>query len=212
MNIKWLGHSSFLITTNKGKKILTDPFDDTLGYTTYCGNADIITISHNHYDHNYLHEVKGTPILIDSISNHIIGDIRITGIPSYHDDVQGLKRGPNIIFIIEVDGYKLAHLGDLGHILNLDDISKLNNLDVLFIPIGGNYTLDPKEAIKLCKTLNSKIIIPMHYKTAAINLPIKGLEDFILSIKNGEKIHSQTYTLPKKLDFQNKVIILNYLD
>lgn len=212
MEIKWLGHSSFLITTNDGTKILTDPFDNTIGYNVYTGNADIITVSHDHYDHNYLREVKGTPTLVDKPMTYDLGNIKIHGISSYHDEVKGLKRGSNIIFVIEADGYKLAHLGDLGHLLDFDTINLLNNLDVLFIPIGGNYTIGPKEAVKLCDILDSKLIIPMHYKTPALNFTIKGLEEFIQNIKNGEKVHSKVYTLPETMDFKNKVIILDYLD
>lgn len=210
MKITWLGHSSFLLENSKGLKLLTDPFDDTVGYKVYEENADIVTISHHHFDHNYTAKIKNNPKIIDSVGFTDTLGVKITGISSYHDKIKGAKRGQNIIFIFEMDGFRLCHLGDLGHTLSKDNISKIGNIDVLFIPVGGNFTIDGKEAGEIAKNIHSHIVIPMHFKTSAINFPIEGTENFLINMKNGEKVKDCTLELKDKLDEYDVVKILDY--
>lgn len=210
MKITWLGHSSFLLENSKGLKLLTDPFDDTIGYKVYEGNADIVTISHHHFDHNYTAKIKNNPKIIDAVGFNDTLGVKITGIPSYHDKIKGAKRGQNIIFIFEMDGFRLCHLGDLGHTLSKDDISKIGNIDVLFIPVGGNFTIDGKEAGEIAKNIHSHIVIPMHFKTSAINFPIEGTENFLINMKSGEKVKDCTLEINDKLDEYDVVKILDY--
>lgn len=209
MKITYLGHSSFILENSKGTKILTDPFDDTVGYTVFQGNVDIVTISHYHFDHDYTKKVRYNHIL-DKTGYFNFNGTSITGIPSYHDKVKGAKRGKNIIFIIETDGYRLCHLGDLGYVLSKDEISKIGNIDVLFIPVGGNFTIDGKEAAKISAEINPHITIPMHYKTPLLSFELDGLEKFLKSTKNAEKVGSCFLNITDKLTCQNKVKILNY--
>lgn len=209
MEITWLGHSSFFIKDSKGRKILMDPFDETVGYTTFKGNVDVVTISHHHFDHDYVENVNYEHA-IDKAGFFYLSDIPVTGIPSYHDNVQGAKRGENIIFILTVDGYKVCHLGDLGYILSQDDIDKIGSIDILLIPIGGNYTLDGKEASQVAKLLNSHIIIPMHYKTPALSFELEGLENFLTNMKNGERVGNNKLTIEGPLEDSNKIMILDY--
>jgi len=209
MVITWLGHSSFLIEGSSGKKIITDPFNGTVGYKLYESDADVVTISHNHFDHNYTEKIKGNPRIISVIGSFDLEDIKIKGIKSYHDNVMGSKRGDNIIYIIEMDGYRLCHLGDLGYVLDSAAIKELGLIDVLFIPVGGNYTLDNQEASELAKLIKSHIVIPMHYKTTFISFPISGMENFLLNMKNCEKI-TDNLKLESKLMEYNIVKILPY--
>lgn len=209
MEITWLGHASFLIKDSKGRKLLTDPFDKSVGYQTFHEEVDLVSISHHHFDHDYIKELKGNPEIIDKAGLFYLCDIPIEGIPSYHDNSQGSKRGENIIFTFEMDGYKICHLGDLGHELSQDYIAKLGNIDILLIPVGGNYTIDGKEAASIAKLINSKIIIPMHYKTPSLSFPLDGVETFITSMKNGERINDCTLKIEGKLEGRNVVKILN---
>ena len=209
MEITWLGHSSFLIEDSKGREVLTDPFDESVGYPVFDGEVDVVTISHSHFDHNYTEKVKYNDIS-DKVGYFNLCDIPIAGIPSYHDKVQGAKRGENIIFIIQVDGYRICHLGDLGYILSSDEIKNLGNIDILLLPIGGNYTIDGKEAAELSNKINSHIIIPMHYKTHVLSFPLDGLENFLTYIKKGEKVGSNKIHIEGPLDGENKVKILDY--
>ena len=211
MEITWLGQSSFLLEDSKGRKVLTDPFDTTLGYETYKGSPDIVTISHQHFDHNYTKELKGTYKIIDKVGMSSVYNISTKGTPSYHDKDKGSKRGDNIIFTFKIDGYTLCHLGDLGHTLSNNDIDAIGNVDILFIPVGGNYTIDGKEASEITKKLNPKIIIPMHYKTSRLSLPLDGVETFLMYMKNASKIDSNTLVINGEIKESMSVKILNYI-
>lgn len=210
MEITWLGHSSFMFKDKKGRTLITDPFDETVGYNVYEGPADVVTISHHHFDHDYTKKIKGNPEIIDKVGFFHACDIDITGLPSYHDNVKGAKRGENVIYIFKMDDYRICHLGDLGHILSVKDADEIGDIDVLLIPIGGNYTIDGKEATAVCKLLNPRLVIPMHFKTSAMSFPIEGAETFLTHMKNGERIQSNTLKLEGKLEGRNLVKILDF--
>lgn len=210
MIIKWLGHSSFLMEDSKGRRLLTDPFDSSVGYPLFDGSADVVTISHQHFDHNYIEKVKNKAEIIHKVGFFNACDIPITGIHSYHDNVKGAKRGENTIYIIEMDGLRLCHLGDIGHMLTDDEIHTLGDVDVLFIPVGGNFTIDGNEAAVLALKINPHIIIPMHYKTPALSFPLDGVEPFLKAMKNAEKIHGNTLNLEGPLTETNAVKVLDY--
>lgn len=211
MKITWLGHSCFLLEDSKGKQILTDPFDTTLGYEVYKGCPNITTISHNHFDHNYTKELNDSCKIIDKIGTYSFDKIYIKGTPSYHDKDKGLKRGDNIIFTIRMDNYSLCHLGDLGHMLSSNDIDAIGDVDILFIPVGGNYTIDGKEASALTKKINPKIVLPMHYKTSKVSLPLDGVETFVMNMKNALKIDSNSLVINDEIKECLSVKILNYI-
>lgn len=210
MIIKYLGHSSFFIKSNKGTKILTDPFDASLNYSPYQGAVDISTISHGHPDHNCISCLPKNTEIINSAGNFKFNDVTINGILSYHDKFQGTLRGNNIIFLIDIDNFRLCHLGDLGHSLNKEAIQNLGPIDILFIPVGGNITLDGKESSFLCKKINPKIIIPMHYKTPRIKMNLEGVDKFFKYMQNGKKHNSTYIEINEKISTNNYVIILDY--
>ncbi len=209
MEIIYLGHSSFLIKDSKGRSILTDPFDESLEYPVFRETVDLVTISHHHSDHDYTKELQGNPIVLDQIGFFNLIDIPINGFPSYHDPANGSKRGSNTIYLFEMDGYRLCHLGDLGHLLDINMIDMLGSIDVLFIPVGGNFTLNGKEAFKVCMSLKSHIVIPMHYRTHYTKYPVEGIEDFLSYMKNGENLNSNTLKLTEKLVGINILKILS---
>ena len=211
MKITWLGHSCFLLEDSKGIKLLTDPFDATLGYEVYKGSSDIVTISHQHFDHNYTKDLIGNYKIINETGMSTVYDIPIKGIHSYHDKNKGAKRGDNIIFTFTIDGYFVCHLGDLGHTLSNDDISAIGCIDILFIPVGGNYTINGKEAALITKKINPKIVIPMHYKTSRVSLPLDGIETFLMYMKNATKIGSNTLVINDEINESLAVKILNFI-
>jgi L-ascorbate metabolism protein UlaG (beta-lactamase superfamily) len=210
MEITWLGHSSFLIKDSKGRTLLTDPFDESVGYKVFEGHADVVTISHHHFDHDYIEKITGNPAVLDKVGFFNLCDIDIKGIPSYHDNVEGAKRGENIIYVFKMDDYRICHLGDLGHILSIHDADAIGEVDILFVPVGGNFTIDGKEAAAVCKLLNPHIVIPMHFKTSALTFPIEGVENFLAHMKNGENIHSTTLKIEGNLKDRNIVKILDF--
>ncbi|WP_461614103.1 MBL fold metallo-hydrolase [Clostridium sp. Marseille-QA1073] len=209
MKLTWLGHASFLLEDSDGRKLLTDPFDETVGYTVFKGRVDVITISHNHFDHNYIKIIGNEAKIVDKVGFFNECDIPIRGIPSFHDEVKGAKRGENIIFIIEMDGYKICHLGDLGHLLTSEDLDMIGDVDILLIPVGGNYTISGSEAANIANSIQSKITIPMHYKTPRLTFPLDGVETFLTHMKSGERINSNSIIIEDILDEdKNKVLIL----
>lgn len=129
MKIRWLGHACFLLESQDGTKIVTDPFDGSVGYKIPMLEADIVTVSHDHYDHNYVEGVQGDPQIIKSAGEFNIDNIRIKGVPAYHDEVKGAKRGPNIIYNFDIDGIKVCHVGDLGHLLSKTQLEEIGDVD-----------------------------------------------------------------------------------
>ena len=209
MEITYIAHSSFILKDSKGRTVVTDPYTPDIGYKPYTGEADIVTISHHHHDHDYIDEIKGNPVILDKVGFFNEADIPVNGILSYHDNASGALRGVNIIYVFEMEGYKICHLGDLGTSITEKLIAEIGDIDVLMIPVGGNYTLDGKEAAQVCKLIKSSIVIPMHYKTPYIDFPIAGVEDFISNMKTGKRLNSNTLTLQEKPASTNEVLILD---
>lgn len=209
MKITWYGHSCFLLENSSGKKLLTDPFDPSIGYSAISDSVDIVTISHHHYDHDCTDYLKGTPKIIDSLVKCDLNGFSIQGIPCYHDKFKGLKRGKNIAYIYECDNIRICHLGDLGYLPNEEFYSYLQDIDVLLIPIGGNFTIDGTEAAEISKRIKSHIIIPMHYKTQSLLLPIEGAEKFISAMGNVSKLNSNFTEISPSVSEINKVLLLN---
>ena len=190
MKIKWLGHASFLMTSEGGLKLITDPYSVGSGidYGRIDEMADIVTVSHKHSDHSYVATVKGKPEVVDEPGVRKVKGVDFKGIASYHDEARGGQRGANIIFSFTLDGVKICHLGDLGHQLETSQVAEIGEVDVLLIPVGGFFTIDAKGANKICEKLNPRVIIPMHYKTAKCGYPIAGVEDFLKDRKNVRRV------------------------
>ena len=148
MKLRWYGHSCFLLTGADGVRILTDPCDPPTGYKLHDIEADAVTVSHAHHDHNYLAAAAGQPAVIDSAGTFDVRGCRVTGVPTWHDPERGKKRGPNLVFVFEIDGLRVAHLGDLGDVPDAATVDAIGRVDVLLCPIGGYYTIDADEARK----------------------------------------------------------------
>lgn len=207
MKIYWLGHACFLIALSDGKKVITDPFDRKLGYPEPVLDADIVTVSHQHFDHNAVEVISGKPDVVKQEGRHAFGDVTITGIPSYHDSSKGSQRGRNIIFVIEADGLKVCHLGDLGHVLEKGQEEKIGAVDVLLIPVGGFYTIGAAEAVKVVHQLNPKYVVPMHYKTGYIDFPITSADEFLKNYP-GYRVEQELVVTGKDLpDFTQAVLV-----
>ena len=201
MKIKWLGHASFLITSDSGVKIITDPYapDDRLHYGEINESADIVTMSHDHFDHGNIAAVKGNPQGVKGDAE--IKGIRFKGIATFHDNAGGRERGKNTIFCFEVDGVKLCHLGDLGHELTAEQVAAIGAVDVLIVPVGGFYTIDASVASKVVGQLKPRVVIPMHFKNERCNFPIAGVDDFLrgkkdISQPDASEVEFRTGELP----------------
>ncbi|OGC70716.1 hypothetical protein A2415_03700 [candidate division WWE3 bacterium RIFOXYC1_FULL_39_7] len=171
MEITFVGHSCFKI---KGKdlNIVIDPYDSQIGYKLPKMDADVVLVSHDHFDHNGAAGVSGYKLLVNTAGEYEVSDVIINGIQTFHDDKNGSERGSNIIYSIDIDGINLLHLGDLGHELSDSVIEKLGTVDVLMIPVGGTYTIDAETAAKVISSIEPSVVIPMHYQTP----DLKGIE------------------------------------
>ncbi len=214
MKIKWLGHASFLITSEVGVKIITDPYTAGimgLNYGEIIEKADIVTVSHEHGDHNDVATVQGNPKVIKETVPTEIKGVKINGISTYHDDAGGSKRGGNIIFYFEVDGIKVCHLGDLGHTLTDKQIVEIGKPDILMVPVGGNFTIDAKVATQVCDKLAPKVIMPMHYSNERCpSFPVAGVDEFLKDKKEVSRPNTSELEVKKEnLPVKTKVIVLN---
>lgn len=181
MEIKYFGHSSFQ-AKGKNAKLVFDPFDPSVvGLPLNKIEVDIVCISHNHQDHDFSTAIEGNPYVIKGPGKYEVKGVKISGISSFHDDENGSKRGRNTIYVAEIDGIFLCHLGDLGHKLTDKQLSSIKGVDVLFIPVGGFYTIDPKTAVEVVAQIEPKIVVPMHYKVERMKPAFSSLcslEDF----------------------------------
>ena len=212
MQITWYGHSCFLLAAESGYSILTDPCGKETGYTLHDIVCDAVTVSHDHFDHNCLSSVAGSPVVIRTPGEHKAGEISVTGFASFHDDAKGAHRGENVVFLYRIDGLKILHLGDLGHMLSDEILEKIGDVDVLLAPIGGVFTINAKAATALADRLNAKVLIPMHYKTPHLHFDVEGLEPLLAANAN-RRVHylnANTATLCQETLGDRRLLILDY--
>lgn len=192
MDIYYLGHSAFRF---KSKKItvITDPFDPGMvGIPFPKVSADVVTISHDHPDHNFLANIKDYKKVLSGPGEYELDGVSFFALPSFHDSEEGSSRGKNTIFVFEIDGVRIVHLGDLGHSLSEKVEESIGEVDVLLLPVGGIYTIDSKAAAEITSSIGPKVVIPMHFKVEGINKEafgtLSGVEDFVAQMGSTPKI------------------------
>lgn len=216
MKITWLGHSAFLVEARDGTRIITDPFEagsygGAIGYPPIRDRADIVTVSHDHADHNAESCVAGKPEVMRRAEERTVKGVTIRGVPSYHDASGGHERGRNIIFVLTVDGVRIAHLGDLGHVLSREDAEVLGPIDVLLLPVGGTYTIGPEEAKKVVERIGAMVVIPMHYKTDALGFAIEPVDAFLKLMPSFERAKGRTIAIDAgSMGEHARVVVLDY--
>jgi L-ascorbate metabolism protein UlaG (beta-lactamase superfamily) len=180
MIVTWLGHSCFLLEGKDGISLLLDPFhEDEVGYSLPPVRADIVLISHDHLDHNNILAAGKDAKVISGPGKHNCQGMDILGIESYHDAECGRLRGANTIFCFALDGIRVCHLGDLGHALSPDQVKAIGAVDLLFLPVGGRYTIDAAGANVVIRQLDPAIAVPMHYKTNALSFDLDPVDGFL---------------------------------
>jgi len=214
MIISWHGQSCFKIQDKVGPDgitVATDPFDKSVGLKVPNFEADIVTISHDHFDHNNVQAFRGNPFVVSMAGEYDVKGVLVEGIESYHDDKKGEERGKNIIYRIEMEDISIVHLGDLGHSLDNSQLAKLEATDILMIPVGGKYTLDAKKAVEVISQLEPRIIIPMHYKIPGLKVDIEGVGAFVkelgLTPTKEEKLKISKKDLPAE---DTELVIFDY--
>lgn len=214
MKITWYGQACFklLVKTKNGNKItiITDPFSKEIGLNPPRGTADIVTVSHDHYDHNNIKAFSGEPFIIEGAGEYDVKGIFVKGIYSFHDNSQGEERGVNTIYVIEVEDMKICHLGDLGQKqLSSNQLDQIGDVDVLMIPVGGIYTINGSEAVQIINSIEPKIVIPMHYKIPKLNIKLNNIDKFLEEI-GVKKETTEEFSVQKKdlAEEEMKVIVM----
>lgn len=200
MTINWFGQSCFRIEAKEGS-ILIDPFSKELGLKSPKVKDGLVLVTHDHYDHNNLEDLPAESFVIKNPGEYEKNGIAVRGILSFHDKSEGKERGPNTIYIIRSEDMAICHLGDLGQEkLTESQVEEIGDVDILMIPVGGNYTINYKEAVGVIQQIEPKIVIPMHYKIKGLDVEIDGPEKFIkelgLTPENVEKFKIAKKTLP----------------
>ena len=216
MKIKWYGHAAFQITTEKGIRIIIDPYESgsfsgALSYGKIEDEADIVLTSHDHADHNYTKDIRGKYNHVSKAGDHEIKDIKIKAIPCFHDSLSGKKGGSNLIFVITADGLNLVHMGDIGHSLDSELLKKIGKVDILLLPVGGFFTIDAAMAQKIMNDIKPGVTVPMHYKTKKCNFPIAPVEDFTKNQANVRILKESSVVIKKEtLPKEPEIIVLQH--
>ncbi|HUV35932.1 MAG TPA: MBL fold metallo-hydrolase [Patescibacteria group bacterium] len=215
MRIKYLGHAAFVLTLSDGRTVVFDPYesgsyDGALAYGPITDAFDIAVVSHDHADHCCTSVTAGAKHVIRSAGEREIDGITVTSIPTFHDESEGSKRGTNLISIIEAEGIRLAHLGDLGHPLPETIADALKGVDVVFVPVGGFFTIDAETALRVIEAIGPKLVIPMHYKTAKVAFPIEPVEKFTGLVQGVEHAGTSEITVTREsLPAERTVVVLD---
>lgn len=198
MKVTYLGHACFLLETAAGKRILVDPYNEQVGYPIRPVPADLVLISHEHFDHNHLAMATGSPRVIRGLRDNgrdwadvrdTADGIEISTVRTYHDETQGSQRGKNAMFLIRADGLVLLHAGDLGHVLDPETAAQVRRVDVFMVPVGGYYTIDAATADRVIQQVSPRVVIPMHYKTEVnTDWPIAPLDPFLEGKANVRRV------------------------
>ena len=202
VEIAYFGHASFRLK-GRVKTVVTDPYGDQVGKYPRDVEADIITVSHDHFDHNAVDKIKGLPagkpghpFVINGPGEYEIGGVSVVGIPTWHDEKAGGERGLNTVYVIEMEGLRIAHLGDLGHKLSDQQLEEIGAIDVVFVPVGGKYTIDAKTAKEVVGQVDPWVIIPMHYKMADFGLKdVDLIDDFLKEMGKPEIVPVAKYSI-----------------
>jgi L-ascorbate metabolism protein UlaG (beta-lactamase superfamily) len=178
MEISWLGYSCFRLK-GKNTTVITDPFPTGLGYDLNKASSNIVTISHSHPNHSYSQGIQGSPKVIYRPGEYEIEGVLIIGFSTFHDAENGSLRGKNNVFAIELDEVTICHLGDLGQPLSANQIEEAGNVDIMLVPVGGGSTISAAQAAALVRSIEPKIVIPMHYKTPALTKELDTVDKFL---------------------------------
>lgn len=211
MDILWYGQACFKIK-GKNTSIIIDPYDPEQTGLKLPKDmaADIAIRTHTHPDHNNLEAVTDKQIDLTGPGEYDIKGVAIVGVHTFHDKQQGMERGRNTVYAMQVDGFNIVHLGDLGHVLTQEQVEAIGEADILLIPVGGVYTIDAKDAVEVVSQLEPKIVIPMHYKIDGLKYELEPLENFLkeMGIENPQpqaKFSVTKNVLPEEV----QVVVLN---
>lgn len=213
MDITYLGHSCFRIR-GKNATVVCDPYDAKIGlkFPKHV-EADVVTVSHDHPDHNAVGQIEGSPFVVSGPGEYEIKGVGVVGYGVFHDNEKGATRGKNTMYRIEVDGVSIVHLGDLGHTLSSDEVDQLDGVNILMVPVGGFYTIDASQAVHVVNDIEPLIVIPMHYGrqelSADLASKLSPVSAFLKEIGKESVVPQPKLTISKdKLPAEMQVVVL----
>ena len=213
MKLRFLGHAAFEITLEDGKRIVFDPyesgsFDGALAYGPIEGEYDLAIVSHDHADHCSARVTSRARRVVDGAGEFDFEGIRITTVPTFHDESKGSERGKNLISVIEAEDMRIAHLGDLGHPLSEEEAGAIEGVDVLLVPVGGYFTIDAAAAARIIERVRPRIAVPMHFKTPKVDFPIEPVDRFIDMMDNVEHTGGSEVILAKETMPESSTVVV----
>jgi len=219
MQIRYLGHAAFLLTTEGGLRLITDPYEPgafggAIGFGAIPDEADIVTVSHAHVDHGDVASLSGRPVAYREPGQFQVDGITLKGVATYHDTTRGQERGPNIVWVVGAEGLQVCHLGDLGAVLEAGEVRSVGPVDVLLVPVGGTFTIDAAGARRVAGLLKPRLVIPMHYRTPKVKLDLDPVDTFLQAMRGervvrqeaGSDLHITSGNLPKE---PGEVVVLS---
>lgn len=213
MRLTYFGHSSFLVQTADGVRVILDPyrhgaFNGAVKYAAIGEPADIVVASHDHDDHGACDTIPGKPLVLLHPTAETVGSLTITGVDVAHDEAGGRERGKNTIATLDDGDIRLVHLGDLGHTLDTATVAALGRVDVLLVPVGGFFTIDHLQAAEVVESLNPRIVVPMHYKTTSVDFPIAAVDPFLATQAKVERNEGSVLEVTRETLPEERVTIV----
>jgi L-ascorbate metabolism protein UlaG (beta-lactamase superfamily) len=188
--------------------VVIDPHDGrSIGMKPPSLRADLVLITHDHFDHNAVRVVRGDYVVIKEAGSRNVKGVSVRGIVAYHDDVRGEKRGRMNLFRFTMEGVVFCHLGDLGHLLSQEQVEELGRVDVLFVPVGGVFTIDGAQAQQLVRMIRPKVAVPMHFRVGGLSLSIHNADEFLEGlpeervVRVGNEVEFEKEELPEETEY-----------
>lgn len=208
MEIDWFGHACFRLKSREAT-LITDPYSKEIGLAFPRPRGDIVTISHDHPGHSYDDGVKGEPKVIDGPGEYEIKNVFVTGVQTAHDKKNGKERGANTVYVIEMDGLRICHLGDLGHIPTQPQAEAIGDVDVLLLPVGGVSTITGNEAAEIVGLIEPHIVIPMHFANEKLKFKLETTAKFFkeMGLKGGKPVETLKVT-KDSLPSETQIVLL----
>ncbi len=209
MDVTWLGQSCFRLR-GKNAAVITDPYPPSLGLKLPRQEADLVTVSHDHENHNYTQAVRDGAFEITGPGEYEIAGVSVIGFPTFHDAEKGAKRGGNTVYLIEIDDVRICHLGDLGHALDDTDAEIVSSVDVLLVPVGGKTAITAAQAAEVVRQLEPRFVVPMHYATPGVKVELEGIDRFLkeMAVTNFEPMPKLSVQATVSDEWETKVVVL----
>ena len=202
----WLGQSCFRLR-GKSAAVVTDPFPPALGPKLRL-EGNLVTVSHPHENHSHVQSVKDAYV-IEGPGEYEVAGVTVRGLPTYHDGQQGADHGRNTVYVIELDEVRVCHLGDLGHALDDRALETIGNVDVLLVPVGGGTTLDGAKAAEVCRQVDPRYVVPMHFGHPALRTELAPVERFLKEMGVPESEAQTRLTVQaSSAEAETKVVVL----